>query len=170
MSIQVLWPVFVFFFSFRAAPLAYGSSQDRGQKSSELQLLAYATATAMLDLSLICDYTTAHGNARSLTHWVRPRINGSTVWILKIDTLGFTTHWATVGTAIFFFAFFYIECTNCLYILNISLLVISLENTFSHFAGYLFIVLMVSFAMQKLLSLIKPYFKISVFISFDLGD
>ena len=33
----------------------------------ELQLLPYITATAMWDPSLICDYTTAHSDARSLT-------------------------------------------------------------------------------------------------------
>ena len=35
---------FFFFFYFRATPAAYGSSQ--GSVKSELQLLAYATATA----------------------------------------------------------------------------------------------------------------------------
>ena len=37
---------------------------------SELQLLAYTTATATRDLSLICDpyHTTAHGNAEYLIH------------------------------------------------------------------------------------------------------
>jgi len=33
-----------------------------------LQLPAYATATAMPDLSHICSYTEACGHARSLTH------------------------------------------------------------------------------------------------------
>ena len=35
---------------------------------SELHLLAYTTATTTQDLSRISTYTTAHGNARSLTH------------------------------------------------------------------------------------------------------
>ena len=35
---------------------------------SELQLLAYATATATQDSSCVWTYTTAHGNAGSLTH------------------------------------------------------------------------------------------------------
>ena len=35
---------------------------------SEPQPSAYVTATAMLGLSCICDYTTAHGKAGSLTH------------------------------------------------------------------------------------------------------
>ena len=35
---------------------------------SEWQPLAYATATAMLDLSCAVTYAAAHGNAGSLTH------------------------------------------------------------------------------------------------------
>ena len=43
-----------FLFSFfRAAPMAYGGSQARGQ--IELQLLAYTTATATPDPSWVCD-------------------------------------------------------------------------------------------------------------------
>ena len=42
----------------------------------ELQLLAIATAiaTETRDLSCACNYTTAHSNAGSLTHCVRPGI------------------------------------------------------------------------------------------------
>ena len=43
----------IFFFFFRAAPVAYGSSQLGVE--SELQLLAYATATATQDPSHVCD-------------------------------------------------------------------------------------------------------------------
>ena len=39
---------------------------------SELQLLAYARATAAQDPATSVTYTTAHGNARSLTHGARP--------------------------------------------------------------------------------------------------
>ena len=35
---------------------------------SQLQLLAYTTATAMLDPTASVTYTTGHGNAVSLTH------------------------------------------------------------------------------------------------------
>ena len=42
---------------------------------SELQLLAYATATAKSQQRWIqATYTTAHDNARSLNHWARPGI------------------------------------------------------------------------------------------------
>ena len=43
---------FFFFWLFRAAPMAYGSSQARSL--TELKPLAYATATATPDLSHIC--------------------------------------------------------------------------------------------------------------------
>ena len=49
---------------FRAASMAYGSSQVE----SELQVLVYSTATAMWDLSCVCDDSTAHSNARPPTH------------------------------------------------------------------------------------------------------
>ena len=39
-------------------------------------------------------YTTAQGNARSLTHWARPGIEPETPWFL----VGFVNHWATTGT------------------------------------------------------------------------
>ena len=48
----------------------------------ELQPPAYATATALRDLSLVCDLHQAHGNAGSLTHWARPGIQPMSSWIL----------------------------------------------------------------------------------------
>ena len=39
-------------------------------------------------------YTTAHRNARSLTHWTRPGIQPATSWFL----VGFVNHCATMGT------------------------------------------------------------------------
>ena len=47
---------------------------------------------------------------------------------------------------------------------------ISLANIFSHPVGSLFILLMVSLAMQKLLILIKSHLFILSFMSLDLGD
>ena len=51
---------------------------------SELQLPAYATATAMPDLSCVFDYSTAHSNARSLTHGAEPGIQPASSWILIV--------------------------------------------------------------------------------------
>ena len=50
------------------------------------------------------------------------------------------------------------------------LAVISFANIFSHSVGCLFILSMVSFAVQKLLSLIRSHLFIFAFISFALGD
>ena len=67
--------------------------------------------------------------------------------------------------------FLMFSCMTCLYILDINpLLVISFANIFSHSVGCLFVLLMVSFAVQKLLSLIRSQLFIFAFISFALGD
>ena len=69
------------------------------------------------------------------------------------------------------FVFLLLSCMSCLYILEIKLLsVTSLANIFSHSVGCLFVLFMVSFAVQKLLSLIRSHLFIFVFISVALGD
>ena len=50
------------------------------------------------------------------------------------------------------------------------LLVISFANIFSHSVGCLFILSMVSFAVKKLLSLIRSHLFIFAFVSFAFGD
>ena len=58
-----------------------------------------------------------------------------------------------------------------LYILEINpLLVTSFVNIFSHSISCLFVLVMVSFAVQKLLSFIRSQLFIFVFISITLGD
>ena len=70
--------------------------------------------------------------------------------------------------------FLMLSFMSCLYILGINpLLVISLANTFSHPVGGLFILLMLSFTVQKLLSLVRSpfiYLFIFAFFSFALED
>ena len=68
MGIQVSKCTFLFFFAFsRAAPAAYGGSQARG-------LIGAVAAKPMSEpqqrgiLAVSATYTTAHGNAGSLTH------------------------------------------------------------------------------------------------------
>ena len=63
-----------------------------------------------------------------------------------------------------------LSCMSCLYILDINLLSVIFANIFSHSVGCLFILSMVSFAVQKLLSLIRSHLFIFDFISFALGD
>ena len=56
------------------------------------------------------------------------------------------------------FAFLVLSYMSCLYILEINpLSVVSFAIIFSHSEGYLFILLIVSFAVQKLLSLIRSH-------------
>ena len=55
------------------------------------------------------------------------------------------------------FVFWILSYTSCLYILEINpLSVASFANIFSHSVGCLFVLFMVSFAVQNLLSLIGP--------------
>ena len=69
------------------------------------------------------------------------------------------------------FVFLMLSCMSCLYMLDINRLsVISFANIFSHSVGYLLVLAMVSFAVQKLLSLIWFHLFIFAFVSFALGD
>ena len=66
--------------------------------------------------------------------------------------------------------FLTLTCRSSLYILEINpLSVASFANIFSRFEGCLFMVFMVSFAVQKLLSFIRSHLFIFVFISISLG-
>ena len=67
-----------FFFCFLGPHLQHMEVPRLGVES-ELQLLAFTTTQ---DPSGTATYTTAHGNAGSLTHWVRPRIEPAFSWIL----------------------------------------------------------------------------------------
>ena len=59
---------------------------------------------------------------------------------------------------------------SCLHILEINLSVASFANIFSHSVGCLFILFMVLFVVQKLLSLIRSNLFIFAFVSITLGD
>ena len=67
----------------------------------------------MQDPSLSATYTTAHSNARSLTHWTRPRIEPSTSWFL----VRFINHCAMTGTprhcSCLQEAYAQVECKSC---------------------------------------------------------
>ena len=74
----------------------------------------------------------------------------------------------SVGLFVFFLL---LSCMSCLYILEIKpLSVSSFTNIFSHSIGCLFFLVMVSFAVQKLVSLIQSHLFSFVFISIALGD
>ena len=68
------------------------------------------------------------------------------------------------------FVFMVLSCISCLYILEINpLSVVSFAIIFSHSKGCLFTLLIVSFAMENLLSLIRSHLFIFVFLSITLG-
>ena len=68
------------------------------------------------------------------------------------------------------FVFLVLNCMSCLYILEINpLSFVLFAFIFSHSEGCVFTLLIVSFAVQKLLSLIRSHFFTFVFISFTLG-
>ena len=93
-----LWNFFflgLFVFSM-VTPVAYGGSQAKS--------LIGVVATSLTPQPqqhqiwvMSATYTTAHGNARSLTHWKRPRIEPSISWFLA----AFVNHWATMRTPVF---------------------------------------------------------------------
>ena len=68
------------------------------------------------------------------------------------------------------FVFLVLSCMSCLYILEINpLSIVSFAIIFSHSEGCLFTLLIVSFAVQKLLSLIRSICLFIFFISITLG-
>ena len=68
------------------------------------------------------------------------------------------------------FVFLILSCMSCLYILGINpLSVVSFVVIFSHSDGCLFTLLSISFAVQKLLSLIRSHLFTFVFIFITLG-
>ena len=68
------------------------------------------------------------------------------------------------------FVFLALICMSCSYILEINpLSIVSFVIIFSHSEGCLFTLLIVSFVVQKLLSLIRSHLFTFVFISITLG-
>ena len=60
--------------------MAYEGSQARGQNGAAAASLYHSHSNARSEVS--ATYTTAHGNAESLTHWMRPGIEPTSSWIL----------------------------------------------------------------------------------------
>ena len=72
---------FILFLLFRAAPVAYGNFQARSHIGAAAAGLHHSQSNGRIQ-AMSETYTTAHGNARSLTHWVRPGIKPITSWFL----------------------------------------------------------------------------------------
>ena len=73
--------LFFFFCRFRAVPMAYGGSQARGPVGATAAGLHHSHRQHQIRATSVT-YTTAHGNARSLTHLARPGIKPASSWIL----------------------------------------------------------------------------------------
>ena len=69
-----------FFFCFLGPQLQHMEGSRLGMET-ELQLPAYATAIACQIQAAYVTNTTAHSNARSLTHWARPGIEPASPWM-----------------------------------------------------------------------------------------
>ena len=67
------------------------------------------------------------------------------------------------------FVFLVLSCMSCLFILEINPLSVSFAIVFSHPEGCFFNLLIVFFAVQKPLSLIRPHLFTYVFLSITLG-
>ena len=68
------------------------------------------------------------------------------------------------------FVFLVLSCMSCLYILEINpLSVVSFAKIFFHSEGCLFTLFIVSFSVQKFLSLIRSHMFTFTFISITLG-
>ena len=68
---------------FRAVPLAYRGSQARGGIAAVGADLCHSHRPQQCGIqSKSATYTTAHSNARSLTHWARPGIKPAFSWLL----------------------------------------------------------------------------------------
>ena len=77
--------------------------------------------------------------------------------------------WSFSHFLIGLFVFLVLSYMRCLYILEINpLSVVSFDIIFFHSEGCLFTLLIVSFAVQKLLNLIRSYLLTFVFISITL--
>ena len=116
-----------FFFFFRAAPMAHGSSQARGWIGATAASLYQSQQCWIQAVSVT--YTTAHANAWSLTHWTRPGIEPLSSWIL----VGLVT--AEPCWQLFFF-FNLLRFKFDLYIFHCSLLFFILFNFLSICWGF----------------------------------
>ena len=90
----LLWLFFFLIFFCLLGPHLQHMGVPRLGVKSELQLLAYATATTTRVQAVSASYTTVHSKVRSLTHWVRPGIKPASSRIL----VRIVNHWAMKGT------------------------------------------------------------------------
>ena len=83
-------PIFFFFVFFKSTSIAYGSSHAKGLIRAAAAGLYHSHRNTRSEFTSVT-YTTAHGNARSFTHWAGPGIKPASSWILV------HYHWAMMG-------------------------------------------------------------------------
>ena len=119
--------VFFFFVFFRATPMTHGSSQAMGWIGAAAASLHHNHSKVGSEQSLRLN-TTAHNNARSLTHWVMPGIKPVSSCILVIPL----SLWAPTNILMKFNLWF---CPGfMLFILYLGTLLI-LRSWFQYFWG-----------------------------------
>ena len=90
---------------------------------------------------------------------------------LCISSLGKCLFRTLAHFSIGLLVFLLLSCISCLYILEIKpLSVASFETVFSHSVSCLFVFFLVSFAVQKLFSLMRSHGFIFALVSIALGD
>ena len=94
LSLYCIFCLFFFFFFGHFWVTLWHTEVPRLGGPIRAVVLVYAGATATQDPSRVCNPHTAHGKARSSTHWARPGMEIATSWFL----VGFANHWAMKGT------------------------------------------------------------------------
>ena len=91
--------IYFFLFFFSATPETYGGSQAKGLIRSNRSYSCWPTPQPQQRqiLAMSVTYTTAHSNARSLTHWARLGIEPSSSWMLVRPGIKPSTPWFSVG-------------------------------------------------------------------------
>ena len=79
---KIIGNITIFFFLFRTSPMAYGGSPARGPVRAIAAGLYHSQPQQCRIWAMSAAYTTAHGNAWSVTHWKRPGIEPTTSWSL----------------------------------------------------------------------------------------
>ena len=154
--------LFFFFVCFafsRATPTAFGSSQARGQIRYSCQPTPQPQQCKIWAMSAI--HTTAHSNARSLTHWERPGIEPAFLWIL----VGFINCWATKGTPTTSFLFYSRKNTPELNMIIISSFFWVLEKTIGTTLVLFVIRGKEAIILLKILPILFSHFFHSIFFS-----
>ena len=86
--------IFLSFCLFRAVPVAYEGSLARSPIGVVAASLHHSHSNARSEPDLRPTPHSSHRNARSLTHWARPRMEPTSSWML----VGFVNCWAMTGT------------------------------------------------------------------------